>query len=202
LGSPFYVEWPSSAIKPYPTGSLTHAALDVAFDLVRTHEIEPGDVEHVAVGSNSNLFGSLIHSDARDGLEAKFSMPACMALAFVERAAGIAQLSDSVIGRRDIREFMRKVELYVDPELEALGFDQPRAVVKVRLTDGRVRAGRADVAQGTPAKPLHREQLLAKFSDCATLVISKARADEINDVVNGLENEPKMDRLARLLQGS
>lgn len=200
LGDPFYLVWPGAAIKPYPAGSLTHPALDAVFELLLEHALQAGDVERVDVGSNSNLLGSLIHEDARNGLEAKFSMPACVALAFVERRVGIAQVQDAVVARPDVQAFMRRVHLYVHPEIEALGFDQPRAIVDVHLRDGRVLSRRADVAQGTSEKPMTRGQLLEKTRDCAELVMSADQASELIECVEHLEDEPDTSRLARLLR--
>ena len=199
FGDPFYVLSPGAAIKPYPTGSLSHPALDALFDLVREHDLQADAVERVEVGSNSNLLGSLIHDRAQTGLEAKFSLPACVALALVERRVGIAQLQDAVVARPDVQSFMRQVRLYVHPEIEALGFDQPRAIVDVHLRDGRVLSRRADVAQGATERPMTRQQLLEKARDCAGLMISPDHAEELIALVDRLEDEFTLARLASLL---
>jgi len=200
LGDPFYVVQPGAAIKPYPTGSLTHPALDAVFELIEEHDLEADQVERVEVGSNSNLFGSLIHADAKTGLEAKFSIPACVALAFVERRVGIAQLQDRVVARPEVRALMPRVRLYVHPEIEALGFDQPRAIVEVHVRDGRVLSRRADVAQGTAEKPMTRAQLHEKARDCAGLVMPARQAEALIATVEHLEDEPDTSRLVGLLR--
>jgi 2-methylcitrate dehydratase PrpD len=200
LGDPFYLVWPGAAIKPYPSGSLTHPALDAVFELIQENNLRSEEVERVEVGSNSNLLGSLIHNDAKTGLEAKFSMPACVALAFVERRLGIAQVQDEVVARADVQAFMRRVHLYVHPQIEALGYDQPRAIVEVHLRDGRLLSRRADAAQGTSEKPMTRGQLLEKARDCAELVMTAEKADELIACVEHLEDESDASRLAGLLR--
>lgn len=202
LGDPFYVVWPGAAIKPYPAGSLAHPALDAVLELVREHDLHVDQVARVEVGSNSNLFGSLIHAEAKTGLEAKFSMPACVALALIERRVGIAQMQDAVVNRPDVQAFMPKVRLYVHPEIEALGFDQPRSIVDIHLHDGRALSRRADVAQGTTEKPMTRGQLLDKARDCAGLVMPEGQADELIGLIDHLEDEPDLGRLARLVRPS
>ena len=200
LGDPFYVVAPGAAIKPYPTGSLSHPALDAVLGLIREHDLQPDEVERVEVGSNSNLFGSLIHHEATTALQAKFSMPACVALAFLERRVGIAQVADEVVAGPDVQAFMRRVRLYVHPEIEALGYDQPRALVEVHLRDGRLLSRRADVAQGTAEKPMTREQLLDKARDSAERSVSPEQAEELLGLVERLEAEPDLSRLAGLLR--
>ena len=95
---------------------------------------------------------------------------------------------------------MRRVRLYVHPEIEALGYDQPRAIVDVHLRDGRVLSRRADVAQGTTEKPMTRTQLLEKARDCAELIMSAEQAEELIGVVERLEEQPDLGRLARLVR--
>lgn len=199
FGDPFYVVSPGSAIKPYPTGSLTHPALDALFELIQEYDIAPDEVARVDVGSNSNLFGSLVHHEATTGLQAKFSIAACVALAMLLGRVGIAQLQDEVVTRPDVQSFMRRVTLYVHPEMEALGFDQPRAVVDVYLHDGRVLSRRADVAQGTTERPMSPRQLAEKVRDCAGLVLAADRVEELIELVGDLEAEPDLTRLTALL---
>ncbi|NIO10303.1 MAG: hypothetical protein GTO40_20785, partial [Deltaproteobacteria bacterium] len=45
---------------------------------------------------------------------------------------------------------MKRVTLYVDDEMEALGYDQVRSRILIKLKDGRLIEGRADVAKGHP----------------------------------------------------
>jgi 2-methylcitrate dehydratase PrpD len=200
LGDPFYVVWPGTAIKPYPVGSLSHPALDAVFELIREHDLRADQVERVEVGSNSNLLGSLIHNEATTALQAKFSLPACVALAFVEGRVGIAQVDDAVVTKPQVQAFMRRVRLYVHPEIEALGYDQPRAIVDVHLRDGRVLSRRADLAQGTTEKPMTRTQLLEKARDCAGLVMSADQAEQLIAVVERLDQEPDLARLVACLK--
>src|SRR5204862_8249398 len=145
LGRPYFMQEPGISIKPYPSGSLSHPAQDLILDLVKEHALHAEDIESIEVGTNSNVPNALIYPMPKTALEGKFSIPFCMAIGILERKAGIAQFTDRKVRDRRVVEMMKRVTLVVDPELEALGYDQVRSRVRVKLKDGRTLEGRADV---------------------------------------------------------
>jgi 2-methylcitrate dehydratase PrpD len=138
----------------------------------------------------------------KTALEAKFSIPFCMAIAVLERKAGIAQFVDSKVRQKKVVELMRRVRLYVDDELEALGYDQVRSRVRIKLHHGRIIEGRYDVARGHPEKPMSWTELTEKFNECATLVLPQRNAGQIIDLVARLEQLKSLQPLMRALTRS
>ncbi|HEY8370323.1 MAG TPA: MmgE/PrpD family protein [Thermodesulfobacteriota bacterium] len=198
FGKPYFFIEPGIAIKPYPSGSLSHPAQDVILELVKTHDIKPEQVEKIDVGTNSNIPNALIYPMPTTELEGKFSIPFCMAIAVVERKAGIAQFTTEKVRDPRVVEIMKRTTLYVDPEMERLGFDLARSVVKVRLKDGRVIEGRADRAHGTPPDLLSFDQLAEKFRDCARLAVTKEQAERAIEAVRHIET---VGRISTFLAG-
>ena len=196
LGSPYFMKEPGISIKPYPSGSLSHPAQDLILDLVREHNLNGEEIEHIDVGTNSNVPNALIYPMPKTALEAKFSIPFCMAIAISERKAGIAQFQDRKVRDKKVIELMKRVTLYVDEELERLGYDQVRSRVRVKLKDGRVVEDRYDVARGHPTKPMSWAELTEKFRDCAGLVLSRKNIDE---TIRLLEQIEKLKSLGPLL---
>jgi 2-methylcitrate dehydratase PrpD len=196
LGNPYFMVEPGISIKPYPSGSLSHPAQDVILDLVKQHDLHAGEIDSVVVGTNSNVPNALIYPMPKTSLEGKFSIPFCMAIAIVERKAGIAQFTDRKVRDPRVVEMMKRVTLVVDPELEALGYDQVRSRVQVKLKDGRTVEGRADVARGHPEKPMSWDELAEKFRDCCRLALPRANAEEAIGLVAGLD---KLKSIAPLI---
>ena len=178
LGSPYFMKQPGISIKPYPSGSLSHPAQDLILDLVKEHDVKAENIERIDVGTNSNVPNALIYPMPKTALEGKFSIPFCMAIAVLERKAGIAQFHDRKVRAKNVIELMKRVTLYVDQELERLGYDQVRSKVRIKLTDGRILEGRYDVARGHPSKPMSWAELTEKFRDCAGLVLSQKNIDK------------------------
>ncbi len=202
LGRPFFVVEPGISIKPYPSGSLSHPAQDLILDLVKEHDLRAADIESIAVGTNSNVPNALIYPMPKTALEGKFSIPFCMAIAVLERKAGIAQFQERKVRDKKTVALMKRVTLYVDDELEALGYDQVRTRIRVTLKSGRVIEGRYDVARGHPAKPMAWTEVAEKFLDCADLVIPRKSAEQVIELVTRLEQLKALSALLSALSGS
>jgi 2-methylcitrate dehydratase PrpD len=139
----------------------------VMLRLIEEHDIRPDQVRRVRVGTNSNTPNALIHHRPSTELNAKFSIEFCMAILLLERKAGLAQFTDAVVQRPDVRSLIERIDFGVDPEAEAAGYEKMATIVEVTLADGRVVSGRADFGKGSPADPMSDAELEAKFRDCA-----------------------------------
>jgi len=201
LGRPYFMQEPGISIKPYPSGSLSHPAQDLILDLVRKHDLHAGDIEAIEVGTNSNVPNALIYPMPKTALEGKFSIPFCMAIAVLERRAGIAQFRDRKVRDPRVVELMKRVTLYVDQELEALGYDQVRSRVRIRLKDGRAIEARADVARGHPLKPMSWAEIGEKFRDCGCLVLSRKSTEATIELVANLDRMRSIAPLIRVIAG-
>jgi 2-methylcitrate dehydratase PrpD len=197
LGKPYFMQEPGISVKPYPSGSLSHPAQDLILELMNAHDLHADDIETIEVGTNSNVPNALIYPMPKTALEGKFSIPFCMAIGVLERKAGIGQFVDKKVRERRVVELMERVTLYVDDEMESLGYDQVRSKIRIKLKDGKVLEGRADVARGHPLKPMSWAELSEKFRDCAALVLPRKNAEEVIRLVGQL---PELRSLAPLLR--
>jgi 2-methylcitrate dehydratase PrpD len=195
LGRPYFMQEPGISIKPYPSGSLSHPAQDLILDLVKEHDLHESDIESIDVGTNSNVPNALIYPMPKTALEGKFSIPFCMAIAVIERKAGIAQFVDSKVRQKRVVELMKRVRLYVDDELETLGYDQVRSRIRIKLHDGRTIEGRYDVARGHPEKPMSWAELTEKFNGCASLALPADNAERVVELVERLEQVKSLSTL-------
>jgi 2-methylcitrate dehydratase PrpD len=96
---------------------------------------------------------------------------------------------------------LERVFVYVDPEIEALGFNEMRMKVAISLKDGRRLEGRADMAKGHPRKPMSRDDVRLKFLDCASLVMDRPASEKLLDRLERIESLPSVGELTPLLAG-
>jgi 2-methylcitrate dehydratase PrpD len=168
--------------------------------LIAANDIQSAQVEKVDVGANHNMTTTLLHHDPKNGLNAKFSMEFCLAILLLRRKAGLGEFSDKVVQRPDVREMIRKINFYVDPEAESAGFDKMTSILKIHLKDGRVITGRAEFAKGSPANPMTFEETAAKFRGCADFAEwPAAKTDKIIAFVKALDTAPDVSALLPLL---
>src|ERR1700730_2732179 len=200
LGKPWTFTTPGVSLKPYPSGSLAHPAMTELARLIEANNIKAAQVEKVDVGANHNMTTTLLHHQPKTGLEAKFSMEFCLAILLLERKAGLGEFSDKVVQRPDVQEMIRRVNFYVDPEAESAGFDKMTSILKIHLKDGRVIAGRADFAKGSPANPMTFDEAATKFRGCAEFAEwPKAKTEQIIAFTKSLEAASDMSALSPLL---
>lgn len=200
LGSPWTFAAPGVSIKPHPSGSLTHPGMGLMLDLIVKHDIKPAQVKKVAVGVNRQNINALIHNRPTNELQAKFSMQFCMAILLLRRKAGLAEFTDAVVNRPDVKAMIEKIDYGVHPEAEAAGYEKMTTIIDIDLADGRRISGRADFGKGSPANPMSDGELAAKFHECAAWgKLPRSNAEEVVELVFGLEKLKTVNELTRLL---
>ncbi len=200
LGRPWTFDFPGVSIKPHPSGSLTHPGMGAMLELIRRHDIRPSQVIKVRVGTNSHMPNTLIHRSPKTELQAKFSMEFCMAILLLERRAGLAEFTDAVVKRADVRRMMKKIAFGVHPEAEAAGYEKMTTIIDIELVDGRRFGRRADFGKGSPANPMSDDEVAAKFRECAAWGgLPAASAEKIIERVFDLERLPRSREPTRLL---
>ena len=125
-----------------------------------------------------------------------------MAILLLERRAGLAEFTDEVVKRRDVRKLIEKVRFAVHPLAEAAGYEKMTTIIDIDLTDGRTISGRADFGKGSPANPMSDDELAHKFHECAAWGgLPKPKAEKIVDLVFHLERVRSIREITRLLVG-
>jgi 2-methylcitrate dehydratase PrpD len=200
LGAPWTFLSPGISIKPHPSGSLTHPGMTKMAELIQTHDIKPGNVKAVRVGTNHNMPNALIHHRPTDELQAKFSMEFCMAILLLERRAGLNEFTEEVVMRDDVRALIEKVDFGVHPEAEAAGYDKMTTIIEIDLADGRCIKGQADFGKGSPINPMSYDEVADKFRECAEFAGFPAdRAEAVVKMVQALDGLKDTRELTALL---
>ena len=203
LGAPWTFADPGISIKPHPSGSLTHPGMTEMRRLIAENRIRPEDVVRVRVGTNHNMPNALIHHRPTNELQAKFSMEFCMAILLLEGRAGLAEFTDEVVHRDDVKAMLEKVDFVVDDEAEAAGYDKMTTIINISLKDGRTISGRADFGKGSPANPMSYDEVADKFRECAEFArFPKDKAESVVAMVRDLETLATIDRLMSVLRTS
>ena len=201
LGNPWTFAFPGVSIKPHPSGSLTHPGMGLMLDLILEHNIKPVEIKQVSVGVNRQNVNALIHNRPANELQAKFSMQFCMAILLLRRKAGLAEFTDEVVNRPDVKAMIEKIDYGVHPEVEAAGYEKMTTLIDIELTDGRRISGRADFGKGSPANPMSDDELANKFRECAAWGrLPKANAEKVIAAVFNLEKLKNVRELTKLLQ--
>lgn len=199
LGAPWAFNDPGMWIKPFPNGALTHAAMTLMLDLMDEHAITADQVERVRVATNTRIAATLIHDRPENALQAKFSIQFALAVLLIEGRAGLAEFTDEVVNRADIRDMIGRID-FEPYETPGPGYTNVTTLLVVQLRGGATRSGRADFGLGSTMRPLGPAEITTKFMGCADYAgwpADKARAAV--DMVQEFEEIEDIRQLTRLL---
>jgi 2-methylcitrate dehydratase PrpD len=198
LGNRWSFLSPGVSIKPYPSGSLSHPAMDEMLRLVRANKLKPADIAQIRVGTNKQMQNTLIHHMPTNGLEAKFSMEYCMAALVVYGKAGLIEFQDAQVQNPVVQALLRKVDFYNSPAADAAGADKMRSYIDITLNDGRkIQGGHmVDFARGSPAFPMSFDDEVEKFRDCAQY--AKFSSDSAEKIIAQVRDLDRLDDIRKL----
>jgi 2-methylcitrate dehydratase PrpD len=191
---------PGVSIKPYPCGVLTHPTIDLMLKLIIEHDVEPNTIEAVNVYAGTNILNPIRYPIATNHLQAKFSLPATLAMIALVRKAGKREFSDEFIGSAPMQAMQRRITTDLDPEIEKMGFDKMRSRITIRLKRGRVISGWADERyRGGPENPLSDEQLEAKVRSCCEGVLDETKQSTLIDAAWSITQLADARRLMEII---
>ena len=182
FGKVWTIVEPGVSIKPYPCGVLTHPTIDLMLKLVTEHDVKPDDIEAVKVYAGTNILKPIRYPIAVNHLQAKFSLPAALAMIALARKAGKQEFSDDFVGSAAMQAMQRRIGTGLDHEIERMGFDKMRSRIIIRLKNGRTVEGWADERyRGGPENPLSDADLEAKVRSCCEGILDEARQSALID---------------------
>jgi 2-methylcitrate dehydratase PrpD len=157
------------AFKPFACGTMTQPFVDCAVKLAASG-IDPEAIVslecEVGEGTVHRLWEPLgLKQAPPNGYAGKFSTPYCIAVGFVDGAAGLEQFTDERVRDPRLRDLAAKVRYVVDPSNE-----YPRNFtghIRATLTDGTVREVRQPHMRGGAHAPLSDDEIRQKFRDNA-----------------------------------
>lgn len=140
----------------------THPAADALQQLMREHQLKPDAVQRVTAQVHQGAIDVLGPvTDPQTVHQGKFSMGTVLGLIATRGHAGLAEFdadykADAVVAFRD------KVQMVLDPEVDAAYPARWIGKVLVQTTDGRSFSGRVDEPKGDPGNTLSRAEIEAK----------------------------------------
>jgi 2-methylcitrate dehydratase PrpD len=181
--------------KPYPSGVITHAAMDAFREVIIERDLSPDDVERVVVSLDDAASKMLHHEDPSTGLEAKFSIEFCLACVLRVRDPGVHEFTDEYVTAPETREQTGKVERDFKPNLFGGEYANYAARVTIETVDGDSYTNEMKHAPGHPTNPISEKRMRAKFDECTRDVISDAEVEVVYKSIQRLEQEGELKRL-------
>jgi 2-methylcitrate dehydratase PrpD len=188
LGKTFLIIEHGVSIKPYPCCAEAHRCLDAMFYLIKKHNPRADDVASVECRTSDMVPRIMIRHRPKTAEEAKFSMEYCMAVAMLDRRAGLEQFTTERVLDPKVQELLTRIHYLHPPEASGyLNMERYPEQVTIKLHDGTVYSHEVFESKGRPGNRLSKAELVAKYRECASGVISRERIDRSLDMLQGLE---------------
>jgi 2-methylcitrate dehydratase PrpD len=169
------------------------AAIDGALALKARMGIAADDIARVRIGGYRATLEVAGIADPATPAEARFSTPYLVATALTHGSVRLAAFEPARLTDPATRALMRRVEISIDPELDATFPRQRAARVSIETRDGRAETLLQPTRKGDPDAPLSDAELEEKYLELAAPVVGTARARTLLARLWRLEREPHLD---------
>ena len=193
----------SMLYKAWPAVGNVHTYIHATIELMKEHALKASDIEQVKVFVGDFHQRMCYPLELRRApatlVDAKFSLPFCVALAAVRGGIRIADFSASALNDPDVLAIAQKVLPVEDSSLDW----------KVKIPDGRMeittRDGHrferlGDKVPGSPEAPLSWDAIVAKFRDCASVAARPIAQDKIELAQETARSLESLDDATMLLK--
>ena len=160
----------------------THPAADALLHLMQREGLRHDQIAKVVTRVHQgaiDVLGRVVKPTSVH--QAKFSMGAVLGLIAVHGSAQLIEFRDLALTDADVDAFREKVDMQLDPEVDAAYPGRWLGRVIVTTTDGRTLTAAIDEPKGDPGNTLSRPELEAKFQ--RLLAFSGARTEAQGQVL-------------------
>ena len=177
LGSDFHIA--RMTFKNHTCCGHAFAAIDGALALQAKMNLRPSEMESISVRTYRAGVEVAHYEEPRSAAEARFSLKYVVATALTHGSVRLAAFTPERINDPDTRKLMRRIEVGVDPQLDAAFPGQRAARVAIAARDGRRGEWLQPTRIGDPDAPLSDAALDAKFRELAAPVLGVDKADKL-----------------------
>lgn len=233
LGNPWGLETPGmSSIKLYPCCHGLATNIECGTRIHDRDGLKLEDIEAIEIHSQPKTLCAMLSREYEDtgqglewgyqgpprrmktilpstGAQAKFSKEYAFSRALKDGRVGMADLTDEAVNEPEIHQWMQKIKLFHNSELEQYSNQYPEETAPhaermiIKLKDGSVIEEEEIFIRGMTKRPLFFEDVKFKYQDCgAAAGMSKEKIDAIISLVNNLEHEDDVGGLMAQISGS
>ncbi len=172
--------------KVYPVCGWIQTVIQQLVALRDGRDLQPDQIAAVRVGVSRYAVQNNGEPAPVDTMGAQYSIPYCAALSLLGDPSDPQSYQHKTVHDPRIRRLAAKVEVFVDPEVEAVYPAKFGASVSLRLADGEQKASTVLDCHGTPSDPCSDVEMRDKFKRLSAGRLPEDRADRLAAVVSTL----------------
>ena len=176
----------SMLYKAWPAVGNVHTYIHATIELMKEHGLKASDIEQIKVfvGDFHQRMCYPLELRRAPGtlVDAKFSLPFCVALAAARRQIQISDFSAAALQDPEVLGIAKKVVPIEDSSLD-WKVKIPDGRMEIVTRDGRSFARVGDNVPGSPEAPFSWEAIAQKFRECASVAATPLSAENTERVV-------------------
>jgi 2-methylcitrate dehydratase PrpD len=181
----------------------SHGAADALIEIVRQNRLRPEDVRMVRVDLAKDAYNFICKPEdasrhPKTIPQAQFSGPYILSVAICQQRVYPDSFAEEAIHRKEIREFMKKIEINPDDNLAKKYVSAAR--VKVETNDGRTFTKEVIFRVGDWRNPASMEQIVDKFRSLMTYSYKKFPKEKIDQLIQELDHLEKVKDMRRVME--
>ncbi len=160
------------------------------FTILREHAFSPEEVESVECEVDPERVHVLLHPNPQTGLEGKFSLEYCLAVAILDGRVSIEQFTDERVKDSKIQSLLPRIKACQQPTLKPWS-----SHLKVTLRDGQVFEQEAGRSPGITAW----DELEVKYRDCLGTLLPEPQIQQSLGMIQELEKIKDISEMIKIL---
>ena len=177
LGEDFHIN--RMTFKNHACCGHSFAAIDGALAVKQAMNIAAHEIARIRIGAYRATLEVAGYETPQTPAEARFSTKYTVATALTHGNVRLAAFEPARMGDASTRDLMTKIEMVIDPELDATFPRQRAARVTIETRDGRRMEHLQPTRKGDPDAPLTDVDLDEKYMELATPVLGEVRAKQL-----------------------
>jgi 2-methylcitrate dehydratase PrpD len=194
-----------ASFKPFPAAHVLHPYIDAILRLRREHAIDPAAVARIVVPVAPYILPIVCEPVAekrrpRSDAHGRVSMQYTLAEALYAGRLGKDAYGQSALENPAILRLADLVEVEADPSFP--GPERFKGAIRIVMADGAVREAIEEHNRGSSENPMTTEEIVRKFDENGSDVLTADRRRRLVDAVADLESVGRADVLIDLAVGS
>jgi len=190
LGASYRLVDPGFDIKRFPAQVYMQTPIEAVLNLRQQYHLSADMVNQLTIHRQGRGHAG---PAPQSGLDGKFSVEYCAAVALLDGRVVIDSFTDSRRFAPDMEETLRKIR--VEPVEQAPGV----VMVNAQLKDGTTVSTECRGFKGSAANPMTREERMAKVWDCIGRVLSQQDAERAIALLEDLEHVPDITAVMQII---
>jgi 2-methylcitrate dehydratase PrpD len=180
--------------KRYPSCFASHTAIDCMLSLKSQHDINPEDILEIEGVVYPKCLDIAALAEPKTGLEGKFSVQFCLALALMDGKLAPDSFEDAKINHPPLRHIMKKIKLTGDP-----AYDKGRASkVIIKFKNSKRIQKKIILSELMEDSVRIKADVAKKFKAITDELMSARKADHLLNTIESMEHIENMADIVKL----